>query len=222
MIVHPDFYEFSSQPGKSDIKLVSRSGQHPEALHILVLFGGFPPTALVKDILQALQTRATLCVDGVADEVVTGYGWREPVAVTVVCGRNEALFADLSAEPCRTDTRIVGYTESVAELMRNCDLIVGKPGPGVVSEALVSGKPLILFVGEQPSYTMEQEGDVLAFVRSVGIGKVVRTVTELVSFSSTEIAFLRKNVLELPPNRALYEVIKVIENQMLARVANPV
>lgn len=37
------------------------------------------------------------------------------------------------------------FTRDVSTYMQLSDVVIGKPGPGVVSEALVSGRPMILY-----------------------------------------------------------------------------
>lgn len=65
--------------------------------------------------------------------------------VTVVCGRNEVLRAEL-ATVVGDDPRVtlIGETDRVPQLMREADLLVSKPGGLTCCEALASGLPILL------------------------------------------------------------------------------
>jgi len=96
---------------------------------------------------------------------------REGVKVTVVCGRNEQLKADLETL-VGNDPRfnILGYTDRVPELMAEADLLVTKPGGITCSEALAVGLPMLLM---QPLPGHEEEN--AAFLTGTGAAKVVET-----------------------------------------------
>lgn len=65
--------------------------------------------------------------------------------VTVVCGENLGLYRELT-DLFGTDPRVevLGYTDRVADLMAEADLLVTKPGGLSCSEALACGLPLLL------------------------------------------------------------------------------
>jgi processive 1,2-diacylglycerol beta-glucosyltransferase len=64
--------------------------------------------------------------------------------IIVVAGKNDHLFRQLSALDYKNETRILGYTENVADYMSASDLLVSKPGGITVTEALCSGLPMAL------------------------------------------------------------------------------
>jgi processive 1,2-diacylglycerol beta-glucosyltransferase len=70
--------------------------------------------------------------------------------VVAVCGRNEALRAELSEAiqtfPIRSNVafRLLGFTTEMDELMTAADLFVGKPGGLTTSEALAKGLPMVV------------------------------------------------------------------------------
>jgi processive 1,2-diacylglycerol beta-glucosyltransferase len=70
---------------------------------------------------------------------------RAKILVTVVCGQNEALRAELTdlfaADP---RFRILGYSQEIPELMAEADLLITKPGGLSSAEALAMGLPLLL------------------------------------------------------------------------------
>ncbi len=70
--------------------------------------------------------------------------------VVAVCGRNEALRAELS-EGIRTfpkrsavSFKLLGFTTEMDELMTAADLFVGKPGGLTTSEVLAKGLPMVV------------------------------------------------------------------------------
>src|SRR5258708_5846016 len=64
--------------------------------------------------------------------------------VVAVCGRNEKLRRRLSALGFATPTLVLGFVDYMPELMRACDMVVTKAGPGAIAEALATGLPLII------------------------------------------------------------------------------
>jgi processive 1,2-diacylglycerol beta-glucosyltransferase len=73
-----------------------------------------------------------------------------PAQVVVVCGRNEALRAQLGkkAKKLSTQSRVsfalLGFTTDMDEIMAASDLYVGKPGGLTTSEALAKGLPMVV------------------------------------------------------------------------------
>src|SRR5205823_8368911 len=64
--------------------------------------------------------------------------------VIAVCGKNEKLRGRLARLHFATPTLVLGFVENMPELMRACDLVVTKAGPGAIVEALATGLPLII------------------------------------------------------------------------------
>jgi processive 1,2-diacylglycerol beta-glucosyltransferase len=73
-----------------------------------------------------------------------------PVRVVMVCGRNEALRAELAetvkklARRSAVSFTLLGFTTEMDELMTAADLYVGKPGGLTTSEALSKGLPMVV------------------------------------------------------------------------------
>jgi 1,2-diacylglycerol 3-beta-galactosyltransferase len=68
------------------------------------------------------------------------YQWQ----LVVVAGRNEKLRRRLDELRYATPTLILGFVDYMPELMRACDMVVTKAGPGAIAEALATGLPLII------------------------------------------------------------------------------
>jgi UDP-N-acetylglucosamine:LPS N-acetylglucosamine transferase len=75
--------------------------------------------------------------------------------VLACCGKNEALNAELDRLAPSMQNRVipVGFTKELHLLMRAADLVVSKPGPASLMEALAMGCPLVL----DDAQTMPQE-----------------------------------------------------------------
>jgi 1,2-diacylglycerol 3-beta-galactosyltransferase len=68
------------------------------------------------------------------------YQWQ----LVVVAGRNEKLRRRLQELRFATQTLVLGFVDYMPELMRACDMVVTKAGPGAIAEALATGLPLII------------------------------------------------------------------------------
>jgi 1,2-diacylglycerol 3-beta-galactosyltransferase len=86
--------------------------------------------------------------------------------IVAVCGRNEKLRRRLAAVGFATPTLVLGFVDYMPELMRACDVIVTKAGPGAIAEALATGLPLVI-TGFLPG----QESPNVDFVVESGVGK---------------------------------------------------
>jgi 1,2-diacylglycerol 3-beta-galactosyltransferase len=90
---------------------------------------------------------------------------RAPWQLVVVCGRNEKLRRRLYELESATPMLVLGFVDYMPELMRACDLVVTKAGPGAIAEALATGLPLVI-TGFLPG----QESPNVDFVVDSGIG----------------------------------------------------
>jgi len=85
--------------------------------------------------------------------------------LVVVCGRNEKLRRKLVEMEVQTPMLVLGFVDYMPELMRACDLVVTKAGPGAIAESLATGLPLVI-TGFLPG----QETPNVDFVVKSGIG----------------------------------------------------
>ena len=67
-----------------------------------------------------------------------------PWQLVVVCGRNEKLRRRLYEMSVATPMLVLGFVDYMPELMRACDLVVTKAGPGAIAESLATGLPLVI------------------------------------------------------------------------------
>jgi 1,2-diacylglycerol 3-beta-galactosyltransferase len=127
----------------------------------------------------------------------------------VLCGNNAKLLASLKGRPrCHP----VGFVSNVADYIRLADFLIGKPGPGSISEAIHLGRPVIV---EGNATTMPQERPNVQWVRDNEIGIVVKSFRkEIVSAAGRMLADLdryKANIAaRIPENRAVYETVDIL------------
>lgn len=215
MVVHPRFYEKDLE-GVNDVggeEWDGGKGEKDRFLSICVCFGGYPPGDLVK-------------------ETVRGFWKRDDVRILVVCGRNKVLKRELDSWLERrkknakrrgdenglvgAEIKVLGSVDDMAYWMRKCDVVVGKPGPGVVSESTVIGRPVVV-VAKQ---VMSQEKPVIEWVKTMGVGIVVQNGVQAGWLSKAQVELMQENLGRMPKNRAVYEVVDAIELMISERQSN--
>ena len=68
------------------------------------------------------------------------------ILLTVVCGRNEQLYERLKNKSYPS-VKVLGFTDQMARLMSEADLVITKPGGLGIAEALVQELPMIFING---------------------------------------------------------------------------
>jgi len=68
-----------------------------------------------------------------------------PLQLIIITGRNKELKENLDQYPWQGAVKIYGFTQDMSDFLRAADILVTKAGPGMISEALASGIPMILF-----------------------------------------------------------------------------
>ena len=140
------------------------------------------------------------------------------VPLVLMCGRNEALAAELRALPAPAPRIVVGFSTEVARWMQRCDFFIGKPGPGSLSEAVAQGLPVIT---TRNAWTMPQERFNTEWVREHGLGLVLRRFAEVDEAVPRLLAGLpayRARVAAMP-NRAVFELPGILDGILRAGVA---
>jgi len=184
MLLRPDFYAHAVVDREAERARLGIDAKTPTGL---VLFGGAGSNAM-KRVAQRLPSTPLI----------------------LMCGRNEALAADLRALPARAPRIVVGFTPDVARWMRLADFFIGKPGPGSLTEAVQCGLPVVV---TRNAWTMPQERWNTEWVRARGVGVVhrsFRSVRAAVDEIVGDLPRFRANVRGIE-NRALFEVPRVLE-----------
>ncbi len=65
--------------------------------------------------------------------------------LVIVTGRNQNLKNQLEAEEWSMPTFIYGFVKEMPDFMRCADILLTKAGPGTISEAFITGLPMILY-----------------------------------------------------------------------------
>jgi 1,2-diacylglycerol 3-beta-galactosyltransferase len=202
MIVRPEFYLRSQHNRSSERR---RLNLDPELPTGLVMFGGFGSRRMLTIARQMAN----------ADH---------KTQLIFICGRNEGLRRRLCAMRLPFPHHIEGFTRQIPYFMHISDYFVGKPGPGSISEALVSGLPVIV---ERNAWTMVQERYNAQWIAQNGVGVVLRSFTDTVSGIDTLLGDadrtqrFRQQVCALN-NRALFEIPDIFDSLIARRQTNRV
>ena len=195
MILRPDFY---SQENTDPVALRNEMGLQNDLPTAIVLFGGHG-SKVMWDITRRLDAAGL------------------PLQLILICGRNEELAAKLRARKWKMPLHVVGFTTEVHKIMRAADFLIGKPGPGSISEAMVRKLPVLI---ECNAWTLPQERYNAEWVTEKRVGIVVKSFRQVVDgvrqlLEPANLAEFRKNVAALN-NRAIFEI-----PEMLAKLLGP-
>jgi 1,2-diacylglycerol 3-beta-galactosyltransferase len=155
MILQPRFYRAVE---KDRAEERTRRGLDPHRSTGLLLFGGYGSQAMLG-IARRID-RAGL-----------------PVQLILICGRNERLKKTLEAGVWKVPRYVEGFTREVPYYMHLADFMIGKPGPGSISEAIAMGLPVIV---ERNAWTLPQERYNADWVLENGAGLVLHTFRDIV------------------------------------------
>ncbi|HEY6484774.1 MAG TPA: glycosyltransferase [Candidatus Cybelea sp.] len=147
-----------------------------------------------------------------------------PIALVVVCGRNEPLEQKLRdvAPSLPTPMHVLGFTDKIPEYFRAVDLLVTKAGPGTLAEANAAQLPIIVY-----DYVPGQERGNVDFVRHNGLGLialngaagVVRAVKTLID-APDRLEMIRHNQEVVAPRRSSRRIAALI-SEITEHAAHP-
>jgi Glycosyltransferase family 28 C-terminal domain len=193
MILRPEFY---AQQKEAPLAIRSSLGLAADLPTAIVLFGGYGSN-VIYDIVEQIDAA------------------RLPLQMILVCGKNEKLAARLRAAKWNLPLHIVGFTREVNRLMHAADFLIGKPGPGSIAEAMISGLPVLV---ECNSSTLPQERYNTKWVVEKQVGVVVKTLKNAVPavrslLEPGRLPALQMNVKSLQ-NRAVFEIADFLSTQL--------
>ncbi|KAL1523302.1 hypothetical protein AB1Y20_018248 [Prymnesium parvum] len=196
MVVHPSFYgdEVEAAEGGGLKKRVASpplGGGHKGLEPVgVIFFGGFAPMRVESIARRALRSHPSL-------------------RLVVICGGNSVLrlrLQNLNEPRCVSEGFLL--PERIRDIFLTADFVIGKPGPGVVAEAIVCGVP---YVTENVA-PMSQETCVLEYLRSSGVGVLIPSLECLPLDLLKRCAAARDRVTHLVKNRAVFEVADYLES----------
>ncbi len=196
MILRPMFYE----PVTVDQCAARRElGLDPNLPTGLVLFGGHGSGVMLK-----IARRLARC--------------SRRAQFIFVCGRNQALEQKLHTEDLPYPHVVLGFTGEIPYYMALSEFLIGKPGPGAVSEALQMRLPVII---ESNAWTLPQERYNAQWVleRQVGFvldsfNAVEEAVDQLLVPATLERFQTRVAAID---NRAVFEIPAILDRILVQR-----
>lgn len=185
MILRPGFYD------KLDVDKAAerrKLGLDPDKPTGLVLFGGQGSKVMLQIAERVRDTGAQFIF---------------------ICGKNEKL-----AERLRKISgpfHVVGFTHEVPLFMEISDFMIGKPGPGSISEAMIKHLPVIV---ECNAWTLPQEVFNTEWVKQKKVGVVLKSFGEVegaVREMVTNLEDYRAHTFAIE-NRAIFEILDILQN----------
>jgi 1,2-diacylglycerol 3-beta-galactosyltransferase len=193
MIVRPEFYE-RCPIRRADER--QRLGLDPKLPTGLVMFGGYGSRRMMT-IAQRMAESG------------------QRAQLIFVCGHNQRLRDQLMRLKMPFPCAVEGFTRRIPHLMRLSDFFIGKPGPGSLSEALVSSLPVIV---ERNTSTMLQERYNTEWILQKHIGIVIRSFSEIAKAVGTMIDEAQYRLFQMGisklNNRAVFEIPEVLAQIM--------
>ncbi len=189
MIVRPDFYRTSPVDRRAELKTLHLDPDRPTGI---VLFGGHGSKAM----------------QGIARRL-------HDTQLILICGHNAALAERLNAMPATAPRLILGFTPKIRDYMQLSDFLIGKPGPGCISEAIQQRLPVIVV---KNAWTMPQERYNADWVQERRAGLVLdsfRVIRAGVADLIRRLPEFRANVSRIQ-NRAIFEIPDLLEQIMAA------
>ncbi len=190
MILHPRFYRTAPVDRAAER---ARLGLDPDRPTALVLFGGEGSKAMLE-IMRRLD-RSGL-----------------EVQLILICGNNAKLERRLREYSGGILRFVEGFTTEIPYYMQLADFLIGKPGPGSMSEALIMKLPVIVACN---SWTLPQERYNAEWLLQTQAGSVVRSFRQIEDAVSRLIepatfARYRANAAAFE-NQAVFEIPGILE-----------
>ena len=187
MVLHPAFC------GGADNEAVALKDGCEKQPRALIFFGGFAPNK-TRSLVKRLRAS------------------HPELELVVLCGGNESLKGRLVRDGQCAIVEGMVPPGVVARHMRESTFVIGKPGPGAVSEAAACKTPFVM----QHRSVMAQEKCVLQWVDTNGLGVVVNRLSRMPRDVCERAIRCTKAIDDLAPNRAVLEVVAACGSRLLA------
>ena len=198
LIVNPEFYAAAREP-RDRAEERRKLGLNPSTPTGLVLFGG-EGSMQIPRIVKAIDAA------------------RLKTQLIVVCGRNARAAEGVRALKLRMPVHVEEFTRELPRFMGISDYLIGKPGPGCLTEAFLMGLPVIV---ERNAGTMPQERYNTQWVRELDAGIVIRSVSRITQavaelLEPQRLARCRAAVKQIE-NRAVFEIPEMLAKILASR-----
>ena len=193
MILRPRFYDPMQMDRAEERRKLGLQADLPTGV---VLFGG-QGSSVMLDIAKTMSQ------------------FDAGAQLIFICGKNAKLAAKLREVQTSIPFHIVGFTQEVPYFMHLADFMIGKPGPGSISEALAMKLPVIV---ERNAWTLPQERFNTDWVLQKGVGLVLKNFSEIDGavqrLLSPEVYPRLKTSVAAIENRAVFEIPDILEEIM--------
>lgn len=134
-----------------------------------------------------------------------------PIQLMVVCGMNRSLKErmDRVAQKSSIPMHVFGFTNQISQMMTAADLMISKPGPGTIMEAIIKELPMLIDGVKEP---MPQEKGNLEFVLKNEVGLKIshyREIPELIERLVTdprEYTWMQENMRKIKNEDAIFQI----------------
>ncbi len=142
--------------------------------------------------------------------------------IVVIAGRNNKLKQQLERLELNSSNTmtVFGYTERVADIMAVSNVIITKPGPGTINEAIAMKLPILI---DNTDITLFWERANVDFVLKYGVGQKIKKLRQvedlLVAYLNDEqtIQNIEKCFIDIPPNQFHLRIRGIIQELISAR-----
>jgi 1,2-diacylglycerol 3-beta-galactosyltransferase len=144
-----------------------------------------------------------------------------PIQLIIVAGRNQPLKTKLENQKWNMPTRIFAFVKEMPEFMQASDILITKAGPGTISEAFITGLPLILY-SKMPG---QEDGNV-GYVTNQGAGIWAPNPDQLVEClinwinHPEELKMVALRSTQLAKPNASRDIAKALEKQLRITLDN--
>ncbi len=139
----------------------------------------------------------------------------------IVAGRNKALRQKLESTNWEVPTHIYGFVDNMPDLMTAADILVTKAGPGTLSEAFISGLPVIIsgFVPGQEAGNVEyvRKNDAGAFATDPQ--EIVRIIQDWLQPGNPHLKQMTANAARLARPNASLDIARILAGQPVSQSA---
>lgn len=143
----------------------------------------------------------------------------------IVAGKNEKLAKRLNKiklHPSNSMT-VMGFTDKISDLMALADIVITKPGPGTINEALSMQVPVLI---DNTHVPLSWEKANIDLVVRYGVGEKIKNYGEAKELVSKYLKdpTRKKNIEEafsrVPPNQFQEKIPQIIDSMLLPQISD--